>query len=132
MKKANSSKCFKSIIFFSSWQQGHNVWENAEKIMLNVRKDDICHGSIYFFIFFVWQQRGSNPQPLSSSVNHYLEFHCNHLNFAPVSSKESLDIQATVKCRFTQKRVHDMIITYNHIFVFKLLFTYLNYQCVMK
>ena len=28
-----------------------------------------------------------------------------------VSSKEFLDIQATIKCRFTLKRVHDMIIT---------------------
>ena len=32
----------------------------------------------------------------------------------PVSRKEFLDIQATMKCRFTLKRVHDMIRTYIH------------------
>ena len=31
---------------------------------------------------------------------------------APVSSKEFLEIQATKECRFTMKRVRDMIITY--------------------
>ena len=30
-----------------------------------------------------------------------------------VSSKEFLDIQATLECRFTLKRVRDMIITYS-------------------
>ena len=43
---------------------------------------------------------------------------CCHLNFryiAPVSSKEFLDIQATTECRFTLKRVRDMIIiTYSY------------------
>ena len=34
---------------------------------------------------------------------------------APVLSKESLDIQATIECRFTLKRVRDMIITYSFI-----------------
>ena len=32
----------------------------------------------------------------------------------PVSSKEFLDIQATIECRFTLKRVHDMTRTYSH------------------
>ena len=31
---------------------------------------------------------------------------------APVSSKEFLDIQATIECRFTLKRVREMIRTY--------------------
>ena len=56
----------------------------------------------------------------------------------PVSSKEFLDIEATVECRFTLEFVRDMIITYSHIywglniFVLKLLCTFLNYQWVMK
>ena len=32
---------------------------------------------------------------------------------APVSSKEFLDIQATMKCGFTLKQVRDMIRTYS-------------------
>ena len=32
-------------------------------------------------------------------------------DFAPVSSKEFLDIQATIECIFTLKRVGDMIRT---------------------
>ena len=36
------------------------------------------------------------------------------LNTAPVSSKEFLDIQATKKCRFTLKCIHDMI-TYSQM-----------------
>ena len=32
-------------------------------------------------------------------------------DIAPVSSKEFLDIQATIKCGFTLKRLHDMITT---------------------
>ena len=41
------------------------------------------------------------------------ESRCCHLNsnIGPVSSKEFLDIRATIECRFTQKRVRDMIIT---------------------
>ena len=35
------------------------------------------------------------------------------LDIAPVSSKEFLHIQATIKCGFTLKRVRDMIRTYN-------------------
>ena len=34
-------------------------------------------------------------------------------DMAPVSSKKSLDIQATIECRFTLKHVRDMIRT-NH------------------
>ena len=34
-------------------------------------------------------------------------------DFAPASSKEFLDIQATTECGFTLKRVHDMTRTYN-------------------
>ena len=37
-----------------------------------------------------------------------------HLDIACVSSKEFLDSQATIKCRFTLKRVFDMIITYSY------------------
>ena len=33
----------------------------------------------------------------------------------PVSSKEFLDIQANIECRFTLKRVHDMIRTYSQL-----------------
>ena len=34
-------------------------------------------------------------------------------DFAPASSKEFLDNQATIECGFTLKRVRDMIRTYN-------------------
>ena len=34
-------------------------------------------------------------------------------DIAPVSSKELLDIQATIQCRFALKCVRAMIITYN-------------------
>ena len=33
----------------------------------------------------------------------------------PVSSKEFLDIHATIECGFTLKHVHDMIRTYNQM-----------------
>ena len=36
-------------------------------------------------------------------------------DIAPVLSKEFLDIQATIECRFALKRVRHMIITYIHI-----------------
>ena len=42
------------------------------------------------------------------------------VNIVPVSSKEFLDIQATIKCRFTLKSVRDMIITYIHLLTFHL------------
>ena len=35
-------------------------------------------------------------------------------DYAPASSKEFLDIQATIECEFTLKRVRDMIRTYSH------------------
>ena len=46
------------------------------------------------------------------SVSGFKSRYC-HLNlrFVPVSSKEFLDIQATIESRFTLKRVFDMIIT---------------------
>ena len=34
-------------------------------------------------------------------------------NFAPASSKEFLDIQATIECGFTLKSVRDIIRTYS-------------------
>ena len=36
-------------------------------------------------------------------------------DFAPVSSKEFLDIQATIECGFTLKHVRDMTRTYSYI-----------------
>ena len=45
---------------------------------------------------------GSNPVAVTSPPD-----------FAPASSKEFLDIQATIECGFTLKRVRDMIITYS-------------------
>ena len=35
-------------------------------------------------------------------------------DFAPASSNESLDIQATIECGFALKRVRDMIRAYSH------------------
>ena len=45
---------------------------------------------------------GSNPVAVTSPSD-----------FAPASSKEFLDIQATIECGFTLKRVRDMIKTYS-------------------
>ena len=39
---------------------------------------------------------------------------CKRTLNTPVSSKEFLDIQANIECRFTLKRVRDMIRTYSH------------------
>ena len=36
-------------------------------------------------------------------------------DFAPASSKEVLDIQATIECGFTLKRVRDMTRTYSQV-----------------
>ena len=36
-------------------------------------------------------------------------------DIAPVSSKEFLNSQATIECRFTLKRVRDMLITYSQM-----------------
>ena len=38
------------------------------------------------------------------------------LKLVPVLSKEFLDIEATTECKFTLKRVRDMIITYRQIY----------------
>ena len=37
-------------------------------------------------------------------------------DFTPSSSKEFLEIQATIECRFTMKRVRDMTRTYNQLY----------------
>ena len=37
-------------------------------------------------------------------------------DFMPASSKKFLDIQATIECRFTLKRVRDMARTYSQIY----------------
>ena len=36
-------------------------------------------------------------------------------DFVPASSKEFLDIQATIECGFTLKRIHDMTRTYSQL-----------------
>ena len=45
-----------------------------------------------------------NPAPVNKTSD-----------IAPVLSKRFPDIQITVECRFTLKRLHDMIITYSQI-----------------
>ena len=46
-----------------------------------------------------------------------LESSCSQASdFAPVASKEFLDIQATIECAFTPKRVRDMIRTYSQMY----------------
>ena len=52
---------------------------------------------------------GSNPVSVTETSD-----------IAPVSTEEFLDIQATTECRFTLKRVHDMIITYIEINIINL------------
>ena len=47
---------------------------------------------------------GSNPVAVTSPSD-----------FAPASGKEFLDIQATIECGFTLKRVRDMIKTYSQM-----------------
>ena len=54
----------------------------------------------HFFPIFEKGQGRPPPLPLSS-----------YAPFAPVSSKELLEIQAIIECRFTLKRVRAMIIT---------------------
>ena len=39
-------------------------------------------------------------------------------DFTPVSSKEFLDIQASIDCRFTLKRVRDITRTYSHFLIY--------------
>ena len=48
-------------------------------------------------------------------------------DFAPVSSKEFLDIQATIKCGFILKRVRDMIRTYSQMIGF-----YMEFKTELK
>ena len=55
---------------------------------------------------------GSNPVDVTSDI-------------APVSSKEFLDIQAAIECRFSLKNVRDMIRTYSSSFEIAYLFDYL-------
>ena len=57
---------------------------------------------------------GSNPVAVTQTSD-----------IAPVSSKVFLDIQATIECKFTLTRVHDMIITYILIEMF-----FLNKDCL--
>ena len=47
---------------------------------------------------------GSSPVAVASTSD-----------FAPASSKEFIDIQTTIECGFTLKRVHDMIRTYSKL-----------------
>ena len=54
-----------------------------------------------------------NTQPFSQTSD-----------FAPVLSKEFLDIQATIECGFTLKRVHDMIRTCNQLYMYCLVYSY--------
>ena len=53
------------------------------------------------------------PQQLSGKQILFNKIKKIQQNIAPVSSKEFLDIQATIEYKFTLKRVLDMIITYN-------------------
>ena len=53
------------------------------------------------------------------------------LDFAPVSSKEFLDIQATVESGFTLKRVCDMTRTYSIIIYFFQIKKKLGYPKIM-
>ena len=53
-------------------------------------------------------------------------------DFAPASSKEFLDIQATIECGFTLKPIHDMTRTYskfNWVLLDTIDFKLLNYHC---
>ena len=48
------------------------------------------------------------------SRKHFKRLFTSPSDFAPASTKEFLDIQATVECGFTLKRVRDMTRTYSH------------------
>ena len=55
-------------------------------------------------------------QTLNYLANHLAKLkYLAKLDFAPVSSKEFLDIQATIECGFTLKRVRDMTRIYRHM-----------------
>ena len=51
------------------------------------------------------------------TLNHlarlFIQWYSHHSDFTPVSSKEFLDIQATIESGFTLKRIRDIIRTYN-------------------
>ena len=51
-------------------------------------------------------------------------------DFAPASSKEFLDIQATIECGFTLKRVRDMIRTYSDTLLLADVFENFRNKCV--
>ena len=66
-----------------------------------------------------WLQLNSNPtntQPFGQTGQ--------TSDFTPASSKELLDIQATIECGFTLKRVHDMTRTYSLLLVLLLLLSH--------
>ena len=68
------------------------------------------HSSI---IWLVWPNGSVLVDKLSGSV---FESSCSHLktsDFASALRNEFLDIQATIECGFTLKRVHDMTRTYS-------------------
>ena len=58
---------------------------------------------------------GSNPVAVTSPSD-----------FVPASSKEFLDIQATIECGFTLKYVRDMTKTHSEIKVFSIIFKVLS------
>ena len=60
---------------------------------------------------------GSSPDTVTSPSD-----------FAPASSKEFLDIQATVECGFTLKRVRDMTRTYSTLASFDIKWFHLNFN----
>ena len=132
MKKTNPSKCYKGIIFFCSWQQCHIFWKNTEKkCSMGQRIIPTVDLSIVSDLLFDSSGiRTRNHVVRKWIPNHLAKFR------VPLQSlklcacfQHSVDMQATVDCRFTQKCVRDMIIAYSHIFVFKMLFTFLNYPC---
>ena len=59
----------------------------------------------YFFNIWLLQR--------TALYEHFISQHSSIIS--PALSKELLDIQATIECRFTLKRVRDMIITYSQI-----------------
>ena len=55
------------------------------------------------------------PRNSCSKQAQYLQFKWQQRDSKPVPSKQFLDIQVTTECRFTLKRVHDMLITYSQM-----------------
>ena len=56
---------------------------------------------------------GFEPEPLSSASSPVAVTSTS--DFAPALSKEFLDVQATIECGFTLKRVRDMTRTYSQM-----------------